>query len=74
MASNSISFTADPTAFTTALTSLVSTVESATGADLTVVSREEATDHFVAQVPELVAGTYVWASEDGVAVTQKAEA
>jgi hypothetical protein len=70
MASNAIDFTADATAFTTSLTGLVANVAANTGADLTVVSREDATEHFVGQIPALVAGTYVFASAEGVAVTQ----
>ncbi len=70
MASNIIDFTANAGAFTTSLTNLVTNVEASTGADLTVVSREDATEHFVSQVPSLVAGTYVFANAEGVAVTQ----
>ena len=70
MTTNAISFTANESTFTSSLTTLVTNVASSTNTTLTVVSREDAADHFAEQTPALVAGTYVWSSATGVPVTR----
>lgn len=66
MAAGAINFATDAATFTTNIATLVTSLEGAvSGLDLTVVSREDATDHFVGQAELLVAGTFVGADADG---------
>ena len=71
VASNSIDLTAAETAFTSSLSSFVSSVSGASGVTLTPVDRTTAVEHFKAQAPGALAGVYVRADADFAPITQK---
>lgn len=71
VAANSIDLTAADTAFTSSLSTFVSSVSGASGVSLTAVDREDAVDHFVGQAPGALAGVYVRADANFAPITEK---
>jgi hypothetical protein len=71
VAANSIDLTAGDTAFTSSLSTFVSSVSGVTGLPLTPVDREDAVDHFVGQAPNALAGVYVRANANFAPITEK---
>lgn len=71
VATNSIDLTATDTAFTSALSSFVSSVSGAAGVSLTPVDRTIAVNHFIGQAPGALAGVYVRTDADFAPITEK---
>ena len=71
VAANSIDLTSDEAAFTSSLSSFVSSVSGTSGVALTPVDRNDAIEHFVGQAPNALAGVYVRADENFAPIAQK---